>query len=86
MAVEQIAELGVGRDLSDPKRSVEVVGAELVLEAALELQHGRVLKVEQGETTHVAILQGVPDLAGLARIDDLGGVQVQGDQERTKTK
>ena len=46
MAVEQIAELGVGRDPSDAKRRVEVVGAQLVLEAALELQHGRVLKVK----------------------------------------
>ena len=78
--------LPVGRARTGRCGGGEVVGAELVLEAALELQHGRVLEVEQGESTHVAILQGVPDLAGLARIDDLGGVQVQGDQERTKTK
>ena len=38
MAVEQIAELGVGGDLTDAEGGGEVVGLQLVLEAALELE------------------------------------------------
>ena len=47
MAVEEIAELGVGGDLADAEGGGEVVGLQLVLEAALELQQGGILDVEQ---------------------------------------
>ena len=50
MAVEEIAELGVGGDLADAEGGGEVVGLQLVLEAALELEQGGILDVEQSES------------------------------------
>ena len=45
MAVEEIAELGVGGNPRDAKGGGEVVGLPLALEAALELEQGGVLEV-----------------------------------------
>ena len=59
MAVEEHAELRVGGDPSDAEGSAEVVGLQLPLEAALELEQGRVLKKAQGEGAEVAVAQGI---------------------------
>ena len=61
MAVEQIAQLRVDGDLTDTEGGREVVGLDLLLEAALELQQGRVLDEKQSEGTEVTIAQGVAD-------------------------
>ena len=45
MAVDEIAELGVARDPRDAEGGGQVVGLDLLLEAALELQQRRVLDV-----------------------------------------
>ena len=70
MAVEEIAELGV--DLADAEGGGEVVGLQLVLEAALELEQGGILDVEQSESAEVAVAQGVADFARLACVEDTG--------------
>ena len=57
MAVDEIAELGVARDLG------QVVGLEFALKATLELQQRTVLDVKQSNGTQIAIAQGVADFA-----------------------
>ena len=51
MAVDEIAQLGVARDSRDAEGGGQVVGLDLLLEAALELQQRTVLdeKVQHGQ-------------------------------------
>ena len=86
MAVEEIAQLRVDGDLTDTEGGREVVGLDLLLEAALELQQGRVLDEKQSEGTEVTIAQGVADLAELACVDDTGHVVGYGVDEGAETK
>ena len=66
MAVEEIAELGVGGNPRDAEGRGEVVGLPLALEAALELEQGGVLDEKQCEATEVTIAQAVAYFAQLA--------------------
>ena len=86
MAVEEIAELGVDRDLMDAKGGGQVVGLESALKATLELEQRRVFDEKQSEGTEVTIAQGVADFAELAGVDDPGHVVGYGVDEGAETK
>ena len=86
MAVEEIAELGIGGDFTDAEGGGEVVGLQLVLETALELEQGGVLDVAQSERAEVTIAEGVADLAQLAGVDDSGYVVGDGGDQGGETK
>ena len=86
MAVEQIAELRVGGQFTDAEGGREVVGLQLALEAALELQQRGVLDVEQSQSAQVAVAQGVADFAWLACVDDTGYVVGDRVDEGAETK
>ena len=86
MAVEEVAELRVDGDLADTEGGGEVVGLELLLEAALELQQGGVLDEEQSEGTEVTIAQGVANFAELAGVADAGHMVGHGVDEGAETK
>ena len=86
MAVDEIAQLGVARDSRDAEGGGQVVGLDLLLEAALELQQRGVLDEKQSNGTQITIAQGVADFAQLAGVDDAGHVASDGVDEGAKTK
>ena len=86
MAVDEIAQLGVARDLRDAEGGGQVVGLDLLLEAALELQQRTVLNEKQSSGTQITIAQGVADFAQLAGVDDAGHVVGDGVDEGAETK
>ena len=86
MAVEQIAELRVARDLLDAEGGRQVVGLELALEATLELKERAILDEEQCGGTEITIAQGEADFVELAGVDDTGYVVGDGGDEGLETK
>ena len=86
MAVEQITELGVARDVLDTEGGGQVVGLELALEATLELQERAVLDEEHCGGAEKTIAQGEADLVELAGVGDTCYVVGDGGDEGLKTK